>query len=262
MMRKSSCSWLVAYRKFFTFKAVHDELLYNSRVLLDVMDCLENDNPVIAARADAFRLSLRARPAGGRRLRASGESGAQAALPVVQQSISPEDGAVDRRLRPAELPVSLELGWRIGVRISPPHKAGRGQVLGLGLAGEEDDDDARSRRAGRWSGTGVRFNTTAEFARPAAARPRPLGGLLLPLLDEFRRLRSRLRPNLRKLGILRRQGTTRAVRRAVAARFTRSCRSSCARNDGDGRNRLRGTLRRAHPRIRWTGSWCSVTWNS
>ena len=44
---------LVAYRKLFTFKAVHDELLYNSRVLLDVMDCLENENPVIATRADA-----------------------------------------------------------------------------------------------------------------------------------------------------------------------------------------------------------------
>ena len=39
---------LVAYGKLFTFKAVHDELLYNSRVLLDVMDCLENENPVIA----------------------------------------------------------------------------------------------------------------------------------------------------------------------------------------------------------------------
>ena len=44
---------LVAYGKLFAFKAVHDELLYNSRVLLDVMDCLENENPVIAHRADA-----------------------------------------------------------------------------------------------------------------------------------------------------------------------------------------------------------------
>ena len=44
---------LVAYRRLLTPKAVHDELLYNSRVLVDVMDCLEHASPCVARRADA-----------------------------------------------------------------------------------------------------------------------------------------------------------------------------------------------------------------
>lgn len=45
---------LVTYRRLLAFKETHDSLLYNSRVLLDILDCLDNANPEVRRYADAI----------------------------------------------------------------------------------------------------------------------------------------------------------------------------------------------------------------